>query len=356
MNKLDVFKLMLINTLFLSLIHISFIGIISYIIRVYLPFWVYLLLFISFFSATYLIFNWVLNKIIYKRIKLIYKSIRTVKTRNPGGKIKRQSIEEVEHEVANWQKNQQKEIEQLKKMEKFRQQYIGNVSHELKTPIFNIQGYLETLVDMPDRQTPIFDSFLAKALKNTKRLHTIVEDLQMISKSETENLSLQWQIFSIKELIAQVYDELEMQANEQLVQLQFKTLKCPDFDVYADRERIYQVLVNLISNAIKYNRENGKVIASCYEMDDHILIEITDTGIGIKQKHLKHLFERFYRVDKNRSRKKGGAGLGLAIVKHIIEAHNELVHVRSTPGIGTTFGFTLQKANSQTLPLSKNQI
>ncbi len=300
-------------------------------------------LFIFNFLVIFLTFYSVLQKFIYNKIKLIYKSIRTVKSE------KNQSnssnlLQDVEREVAAWKKKQAEEIHELKKMEKFRREYIGNVSHELKTPIFNIQGYLETLMEMPDRSNKIFDKFLKKALENTERLNTIIQDLQMIAKNETEGLDLFITTFNIRELIEQVYDELEIIAQKNKVQLTFKQGKCPGYLVKADRERIHQVLTNLISNAIKYNKKNGKVIASCYEMDDHILVEITDTGIGIKQKHLPRLFERFYRVDKNRSRKKGGSGLGLAIVKHILEAHNQRVHVRSSIGIGTTFGFTLEKA------------
>ncbi len=309
-----------------------------------LPSFEYILLFflINVFLI-YLIFNSVLQKFIYKKIKLIYKSIRTVKSEN-NQKHSSNLLQDVEKEVAAWKNKQSHEIMELKKMEKFRKEYIGNVSHELKTPIFNIQGYLETLIQMPDRINPVFDKFLKKALENTDRLNTIVQDLQMIAKNETEGLDLFWTSFNIKDLIEQVYEEMEIIAQKNSVSLTYKQGKCLGYSVKADRERIHQVLTNLVSNAIKYNKKNGKVIASCYEMDNHILIEITDTGIGIKQKHLPRLFERFYRVDKNRSRKKGGSGLGLAIVKHILEAHNQSVHVRSTIGIGTTFGFTLEKA------------
>ena len=302
-----------------------------------------LLFFVINVFLIYLIFNSVLQKFIYKKIKLIYKSIRTVKSGN-NQKHSSNLLQDVEKEVAAWKNKQSHEIKELKKMEKFRKEYIGNVSHELKTPIFNIQGYLETLVEIPDRTNPVFDKFLKKALENTDRLDTIVQDLQMIAKNETEGLDLYWTSFNIKDLIEQVYGEMEIIAQKNSVSLTYKHGKCLGYMVKADRERIHQVLTNLVSNAIKYNKKNGKVIVSCYEMDNHILIEITDTGIGIKQKHLPRLFERFYRVDKNRSRKKGGSGLGLAIVKHILEAHNQSVHVRSTIGIGTTFGFTLEKA------------
>ncbi|HFX17552.1 MAG TPA: sensor histidine kinase [Flavobacteriales bacterium] len=313
-----------------------------------LPVWLWLVIFIGFFVTIYLVFYYVLQAFIYKKVKLIYKSIRTVKGQDTIQKKSLNLLNQVEDEVADWHKRQQKEIAQLKKMEKFRKEYIGNVSHELKTPLFNIQGYLETLTSIDDKNSEVFQTFLDKALQNTERLQTIVEDLDMISKIETENLTLNLTAFSIKDLISEVYKEMEFLTKKAYVSLNFKPNKCPDFTVVADKDRIRQVVVNLVTNAIKYNKPDGKVIASCYDLDDdHILIEFTDTGIGIKQKHLPRLFERFYRVDKNRSRKKGGSGLGLAIVKHIIENHQQTVHVRSTPNVGTTFGFTLKKYKEQ---------
>lgn len=343
MTQLNPKKLVFYITLIISFLQIVVTYSILCIDNIHMSILKLFVLFIFYFLLSYSIFSYILNKFIYKKIKLIYKSIRTVKSTKLPEKKSQNIIKEVEDEVTAWKKSQQKEIAQLKKMEKFRKEYIGNVSHELKTPIFNIQGYLESLANMPDKNSEIFKSFLKKAINNTERLNTIVRDLEMISKSETGQLQLQWTLFPIRELIETVYKEFEIQAERQKILLKFKLGKCPGFQVYADKERIYQVLTNLISNAIKYNRPDGKVIASCYDMADHILIEITDTGIGIKQKHLSRLFERFYRIDKNRSRKKGGSGLGLAIVKHILEAHHQNVHVRSKYGTGTTFGFTLPK-------------
>ena len=298
------------------------------------------------FFVSDVIFSVLVRKFLFEKIKLIYKIIRRVK----GEKIlddkidlNKNVLQETENEVLNWQRKQSKEIKQLKKMEKFRRQYVGNVSHELKTPIFNIQGYLETLLAGVEDEH-LRRNFLQKAMQNVERLNVIVRDLDIISRSETGDLKLEKQPFNIKRLIEEVYAHLEMQAQNARVELTFKPGKCEGYTVYADRERIRQVLQNLVVNAIHYNVENGKVTASCYDMGEMILVEISDTGIGIKQKHLPHLFERFYRVDKMRSREKGGSGLGLSIVKHLLEAHGQSVHVRSKYGKGSTFGFMLPKA------------
>ncbi len=343
MKQLKPVQLILLASIFTAIIEVIFIYILfgqfNAQIRVKL-FFLFLLFFITNFFTYYFIFQ----QYIYKKIKLIFKFIRSVKGKKT--KIKNKDVlQNVEDEVFTWKKKQEKEISQLKKMAEFRKKYIGNVSHELKTPLFNIQGYLDSLLLMK-KQDKKQEKFIKKALENTNRLETIIKDLEMISKSETGNLELKYEKFNIKILIKEVIESFEIQAFENNIELGFKTGKCPDFFVKADRERIRQVLNNLIANAINYNKKNGKVLVSCYDMDEEVLIEITDTGIGIEQKHLPHLFERFYRVDKNRSRKKGGSGLGLAIVKHIIEAHEQRVHVRSSPGIGTTLGFTLKKATS----------
>jgi len=346
MKQLSPKKLVFYASFFTTIVQLLILLFTAHIFNYRISINVYIFIFLAFFISTYFLFYYVLQEFIYKKIKLIYKSIRTVKSKNKTHKSEN-ILKEVEEEVEQWKASQKNQIEQFKKMEKYRKEYVGNVSHELKTPIFNIQGYLETLTSIDDKNSKIFESFLNKAIENTERLNTIVRDLEIISKSETDSFDLTLTSFSIRNLVLKVFDELEMISKKNNISLRLKNNgKCPDFKVVADKERIHQVLSNLITNAIKYNKPNGKVTASCYDMEEQILIEITDTGIGIKQKHLPRLFERFYRVDKNRSRKKGGSGLGLAIVKHIVESHGQTVHVRSTPDIGTTFGFTLQKAKS----------
>jgi two-component system phosphate regulon sensor histidine kinase PhoR len=230
-------------------------------------------------------------------------------------------------------------------MEEYRRDFIGNVSHELKTPIFNLQGYLDTLLDGGYQDTNILVPYLQKAMQNVERLSTIVEDLNTIAELEANQLDLDMEKFNIKELVKEVFEDLEMKAQERNIRLSFKEINnFKPIYVLADYERIRQVVDNLVVNAINYGRNYGRVFVSFYDMDKNILVEVSDNGIGIEAEHLLHVFDRFYRVDKARSRNTGGSGLGLAIVKHVIEAHGQTISARSTPNIGSTFGFTLAKA------------
>lgn len=295
----------------------------------------------------YVLFYAALERFIHRKVKVIYKNIRRFK--QPQGivpektNMNRGILEEVESEVLNWADEQSSEIEQLKKMESYRREFLGNVSHELKTPLFNIQGYLDTLLDGGIDDPKINLEYVHKAAKNVERLINIVKDLDVISQHESGQLEMKWEKFKIYELVKEVFDSFEMLADANDITLCFKEGSAAGTIVYADREKIRQVLTNLISNSIKYGREHGKTAVGIYDMDKLALIEVSDNGIGIESRHLPRLFERFYRIDPSRSRTLGGSGLGLAIVKHIIEAHNQTIHVRSTPGVGTTFGFTLVK-------------
>ena len=300
------------------------------------------------FIVSYLLIIYILRRFIYRKIKLIYKNIHEFKlTSKKGGKyidLDKDILEEVEQEVAEWADSQQKEIESLKMLEEYRRNFLGNISHELKTPIFSVQGYIHTLLDGGLYDSDINENYLRRAANNADRLLTIVEDLESISRLESGELTLDIRKFNIKELVSEVFDDLEIQADERKVNLQIKEGTDRTFFVAADRENIRQVLVNLITNSIKYGKEGGNTKVGFYDMEKYILVEVADDGIGIGEDHLKHLFDRFYRVDKSRSRTQGGSGLGLSIVKHIIEAHNQTINVRSSVGFGSTFGFTLQKA------------
>lgn len=297
----------------------------------------------SFFAIQF-----ILDRFIYRRIKLMYKIIRKAKTSVPDKRALKRSddplLDGVEQEVQHWAETQQNEIETLKTLEAYRKRFIGNVSHELKTPIFSIQGYIYTLIDGGVYDENVNMRYLERAASNVERLLTIVQDLEEISKLESEDLILDIQKFDIKSLVREVFNDLEVNARQRNVTLTFKEGADKTFAVQGDREGIRQVLTNLILNSIKYGNESGVTKVSFYVMDRQILVEIADNGIGIEEKHLNHLFDRFYRVDKSRSRESGGSGLGLSIVKHILEAHNQTVNVRSTPGRGSTFGFTLDKA------------
>jgi two-component system, OmpR family, phosphate regulon sensor histidine kinase PhoR len=312
--------------------------------------WALMVLFLSIaaFASAYLVTIYYLRKYIYRKIKVIYKTIHKQKLqpqeKSKAIDVRVNIIDEVEKQVAEWAEHQQEEIDRYKAWAEYRRNFIGDISHELKTPIFNIQGYLHTLLDGAIHDPNVNVKFLAKAAKNLERLHTIVEDLDSISRLESGELALELQSFDLKKLCEEVFEELEIKAAQRNITLEFKEGASQSFKVLADREAIRQVLTNLLNNSIKYGMENGRTKVGFYDMDRNVLIEVADNGIGIPQKHLDHVFDRFYRVDKSRSREAGGSGLGLSIVKHIIEAHKQTINVRSTPNLGSTFGFTLQKA------------
>lgn len=304
---------------------------------------------LTIFTLSFVIFYYALEFFIYRKIKLIYKTIHSLKTQKYDSSFgqldwEKDPINEVNKEVITWARDKKEEIAHLKKLAEFRKEFIGNVSHELKTPIFNIQGYIHTLLDGALEDPEVNIRFLKKAAKSADRLCDLVEDLISISQLESGELKMEFERFDITALFKDVFEQLDFRAKEKKISLNFKEGSNNPFFVFADKYRIRQVIVNLLVNSIKYGNIGGTCIASFYDMDENILIEVTDNGDGIEKEHLSRLFERFYRVDKSRSRDAGGTGLGLAIVKHIIEAHDQTINVRSTPGIGTTFGFTLKKA------------
>lgn len=297
--------------------------------------------------AIFIIFYYAIEKFIYRKIKLIFKNIHGLKSTKTiaDEKMKMSSdvISEVNAEVIQWANDRSTEIDLLMKQERYRREFLGNVSHELKTPIMSIQGYLETLADGGLEDEAINHVYVEKALKNVERMIMIIDDLVNISMLESGELKINIQKFDICDLVKEVFESLEMQAAQAGVTLAIKDDCDHVTNVYADEKMIREVLVNLISNAIKYNKRGGSVHTGFYLMGDNVLIEISDTGIGIDKEHLNRVFERFFRAEKSRSRDMGGTGLGLAIVKHIVEAHGHSVNVRSTPGEGSTFGFTLSR-------------
>ena len=296
----------------------------------------------------YILFYVALERFIYRKIKLIYKTIHRLKKPkkevNETLDLNENILDQVEMQVLEWTEEKKMEIDALKKLENYRREFLGNVSHELKTPIFNMQGYLHTLIDGGIDDHHINMKYLHRAAQNAERLSAIVNDLEVVSRHEAGELKLNKTHFNIAELVNEIFEVMEMMADANDIALSFKKGSQTSMVVHADRERIHQVLTNLISNSINYGKENGKTKIGIYDMDKNALIEVSDDGLGIAEKHLPRLFERFYRVDHARSREKGGSGLGLSIVKHLIEAHNQTIHVRSKEGLGTTFGFTLEKA------------
>jgi two-component system phosphate regulon sensor histidine kinase PhoR len=306
--------------------------------------WLTLIAFIGAFG----VFYFLLDRFIYRKIKLIYKTIYNQKIHkysNPSRitPITSDPISEVQEEVVNWAKSNIAEIEQLKKQESYRREFLGNVSHELKTPIFNIQGYIHTLLDGALKDEKVNEKFLKRASDNIDRLVELVGELTSISNLESGELKLNFTKFDLHALAKGIIENLELKAKEKGVKITFKEGCNRPFFVNADKPKIRQVLTNLIENAIKYGNEGGHVLIGFYDMDKLLLTEVSDNGEGIEEIHIPRLFERFYRVEKSRSRDAGGSGLGLAIVKHIIEAHDQVINARSAVGIGTTFGFTLKK-------------
>lgn len=297
--------------------------------------------------VSYWVVSWILAQFIYTRVKLIYKTISTIKA--PKQQITDEVnldnhiLDDIEKKVKDWGVERMKEVEDLRAQEKFRRNFLGNINHELKTPIFNLQGYLNTLLEGALYDENVNQKYLKKAIDNVDRLESIVEDLTTISKLETNELPLNIKPFDIEELFIEALSPLEHFLLENKCKVAFKREGSVPFMVEADRNLLRQVLDNLLTNAIKYGALGGKIKIGLYDMHNKILVEVADNGPGIAAEHLPHLFERFYRIDSARSRDVGGTGLGLSIVKHIIESHNQAVFVRSTEGIGTTFGFTLPK-------------
>jgi two-component system, OmpR family, phosphate regulon sensor histidine kinase PhoR len=289
----------------------------------------------------------VFEKFIYEKIRVIYKTIRKSKT----GKQEQRKlfssqgdiIETVNRDVALWAATQEKEIADLKRLEVYRRDFLGNVSHELKTPITNIQGYVLTLLDGGLYDPAVNQKYLRRTAKSIKRMISIVNDLEEISKLESGMIQLQHSRFNLANCIYEVFELLEIEAQKMTVKLLYNDNPVIPVFVSADQEKIRQVLINLIDNSLKYGKENGTTTVSSFDMDDHVLVEVTDDGIGIEESELPRVFERFYRTEKSREKSRKGSGLGLAIVKHIIEAHGQTIHVRSKVGVGSTFAFTLKK-------------
>lgn len=254
------------------------------------------------------------------------------------------ALDKLKQNISKLETEREKEIEQFKNLDSYRKEYLGNVSHEMKTPIFNIQGYLDTLIDGGINDPEINISYLKKADKSIERLINIIDDLETITQLETGGLQLDKDRFDIAALCKDIYGQLELNASKRNIRLCLDKKYDKPIWVMADKFRIRQVLANLITNSIKYGRENGETCIGIQYYADDVIVEIRDNGLGIEEKHLPRLFERFYRIDKGRSREQGGTGLGLAIVKHILEAHDKTIQVESKPGIGTTFTFSLDSA------------
>lgn len=285
------------------------------------------------------------ERFIYRRVKTIYDDLKLLESVNFSRESITTDMDTLTQEIDKYARTKKLEIETLKVREQYRKEFIGNVSHELKTPLFTVQGYLLTLLDNGFKDKKILKKYLERANKGVERLLYIVKDLDMITKLEVGDLSLKIEAFDIIELVKNVFELFEMKASKKKITLTFDRDYDTPISVLADQERIQQILSNLVVNSIKYGREKGTTEISVENLiKNKVIIRVTDNGEGIESENIPRLFERFYRVDKSGSRREGGSGLGLAIVKHIIEAHDERIYVESEYNVGSEFSFTLEKS------------
>ncbi|AWG23576.1 two-component sensor histidine kinase [Flavobacterium faecale] len=299
---------------------------------------------ITLFAFSFVVVQYRVERFIYRRVKKIYDDVSLLESSTLINQPITTDMETLTREVKKFATDKKLEIELLQVREEYRRDFLGNVSHELKTPLFTVQGYISTLLDGAMEDKVIRKKYLKRAEKGVERLIYIVEDLDMITKLEAGDLNLEYSEFDIFELIQNVFDLLEMKAEKKHIKLTFDNNKPLRNFVRGDRDRIQQVIENLIVNSIKYGKENGTTEVSVVNLTKKkVLVRVSDDGGGIEKQHLPRLFERFYRVNKSGSREEGGSGLGLAIVKHIVEAHKEKIYVESEFGIGSEFSFTLER-------------
>ena len=309
--------------------------------------WIAVITLIVLFIIAYSLIFFFLQQFIYRRIKLIYKFIYQTKASKKEETyykyiLPKKGIDEVSEDVEKWAEQRRAEIEILQKNEAYRKEFLQNLAHEFKTPIFAAQGYVDTLLDGAMEHPDTCKKFLENTSRNIVRLVNLMIDLDEISRLESGEQLLYKQNFVIQELIREVMESLSIKTDKKQITCSIKKGCEAPVTVFADKEKIRQVLINLVENAFKYGKNDGNIVASIYQTDgEHVLIEISDDGIGIEEEHLSRIFERFYRTDAARSRDKGGTGLGLAICKHIVEAHGQSIHARSKPDVGTSIGFTL---------------
>ena len=327
----------LLQTLLLSV----FLYLFSVLNVYFLCFWV-----VFSFIFSFVLIHYRLDKYIYNSIKNTYEELALIESTTFNSRLVNTDMASLKIEIDNYAKNKKLELEALKVREEYRKEFIGNVSHELKTPLFTVKGYISTLLEGAAEDPNIRDKYLKRAEKGVDRLIYIVKDLDMITKLEIGDLNLNREAFDIIQLISNVYELLEIKANNKNISLVLDKNYLEPIMVIADQERIQQVLTNLVVNSIKYGHTNGTTEISVENLNSSkLIIRVTDNGEGIEAKHLTRLFERFYRVDKSGSREEGGSGLGLSIVKHIIEVHEEKIYVESKLAVGSEFSFTLQKQN-----------
>jgi two-component system, OmpR family, phosphate regulon sensor histidine kinase PhoR len=342
------YKFALLSSFYITVVATTLIGVLIFLFHDFLfEFQVFSMtlfaMLIAFFS--FFIIQYRAEKFIYQRVKKIYDDISLLENSSFINQPITTDIDTLKQEVKQYANEKKMEIEMLKLRENYRREFLGNVSHELKTPLFTVQGYLSTLLDGAMKDKTIRKKYLERAEKGVERLIYIVQDLDMISKLENGDVHLIKKKFDIVKVIQNVLDLLEMKASKKDILLMFDRKYSKPIFVNGDEEKIQQVIVNLIVNSIKYGKEKGTTELSVENLNDKkIIVRITDNGEGVEKSNIPRLFERFYRVNKSGSRTEGGSGLGLSIVKHIIEAHNEKIFVESTFGVGSEFSFTIEKS------------
>ena len=298
------------------------------------------------FVILYIAFHLTFNKLIINKIKPLFDAVNSLPTQKDNtyeNVDNSELLSKIENKVKRWSKSKIEEISILKANEKYRKEFLGNVSHELKTPLFNIQGYILTLLDGGIEDKNINIKYLQRTEKNINRLISVVNDLETIARIESGEIELHIETFDIVKLITEVFEMQEIRASKKNISLEFSENNAYEINVKADKKSIFDVVSNLIINSIIYGKENGKTSVKIGELNSKISIEVKDDGIGISKKHLQRIFERFFRVDQSRSKLQGGTGLGLSIVKHIIEVHKQTIYVKSKLNEGSSFVFSLNK-------------
>lgn len=337
------YKFATISSTYISLF-LTTLLVITHFFIIEVPFLYFLLFIVVTFLFSFFVLQYRVEKFIYRRVKKIYDDVSLLENSTFRNQSITTDMATLTKEVQKFAKDKKLEIETLKIREEYRREFLGNVSHELKTPLFTVQGYLLTLLDGAMDDKNIRKKYLQRAEKGVERLIYIVKDLDMITKLETGDINLVLSEFDIIEVVQSVFDLLEMRAAKKNITLTFDVKYKDEILVFADKEKIQQVVTNLVMNSIKYGKENGTTEVSIEDLvNNKVIVRVTDNGEGIERKNISRLFERFYRVDKSGARTEGGSGLGLAIVKHIVEGHDEKIYVESEYGVGSEFSFTLEK-------------
>lgn len=304
-----------------------------------------LIISILIFIISFIIIQYRIQGFLFKRFKELYQDLDMLDSTQINKSSISTDMDSLMENIEEFAKDKKIEIEALKLKEQYRKEFIGNVAHELKTPIFTIQGYISNLLDGAMDDKELLNKYLKRTDNSVERLSYIIKDLDLITQLESSTMNLNISSFNMIDLIFNIFDHLEIKSSKRNIKLVFDKKYNNEILVSADKERIGQVLTNLLVNSINYGRDKGTTEVSINDLTkEKLIVRVTDNGEGISEKHLPRLFERFYRVDISRSRKHGGSGLGLAIVKHIIDAHNENIYINSKPGVGSEFSFTLQKS------------